>query len=935
MISVKNVTKKFGNRVLFKNINFDLPNRGLIALLGDSGSGKTTFLNMLSGLDTDYQGSIAIDKQDLSKINEKERGVYRLKNIGFVFQNFNLLNLDTVIQNVRLPLESISNQSTKSLNKRVNDVLRIVGLTFKKNERINNLSGGQKQRIAIARALINNPKIILCDEPTGALDSKTSIEIMRLLHKISQQSLVIISTHDVDLIKKYADKIIRLKNEKFIVRSYKRKVENNTRILLRGVNKLSKSVSMPLDFKFRHSYQKMKVKKYRTLVTNMMISLSLTSIGISLILSDSLNAKLESAFSSLFTSSQIIMTPKINNPNIYEGIYSANKTQVFDIANRYNYYIDGIGASYLVNFEEFFKDDNEMFVSSTGYKISLPNYSARSINDFKWIDDSELIRVYPGLSNLENDELVLGLKYEDMANLCFKLHIQRNYLTLGEYIKSNEVFITFSVANDDWVYEDEQIFRLRGVAETTRPIIYHTNKLWNEYVFEEQMRIPSGDGSYSKFPWTMYKLFYLKTKDDPSVFLDASLYDDYLYDYSFERTNYKFHSTLCKANEVCKENRLLVYFVDKTSIHMKDILTVIKYYPELQNYYMSTNYGYISYGASMMSGFSQNAFISVSEDDLDEAMDAEASMKSETPVLLDLKDGVLQGNYANSVSGGFQYTSNFKELLRGKMPENDLEIVVSTGLIKAIGLNDNPINMRLHFGCVSDIHVENNEIFKDYAKATLKIVGIIEEDENLIYQKPNWSVSFFRDELGISSFNLTPTNVVFELSDAKLAKKLVPKLNKMFTDYDFIDPISDAVSSIDSTLSYMKTILLVFSLVTMVISIILLSITILINITESQEEIHLFSLLGYSNFDIYSLFICHSILQGFIAFALSAFELIGIDYLLNVALSKMISGSVGFSFNFNALLFEFVLMLSITVITSLVVSFSIILSNKKPRNKVK
>ncbi len=518
-----------------------------------------------------------------------------------------------------------------------------------------------------------------------------------------------------------------------------------------------------------------------------------------------------------------------------------------------------------------------------------------------------------------------------MANLCYKLHIQRNYRTLGEYIKNNFVQLTLSVANENWWYSDEQLFRLSGVVETTSPVIYHTNRLWNEYLFEEQMRFPSGDGSPAKLPWVMYKLYYLSTIEDSSKFLNAALFDDDLYDFSFERTSYKYHPTLCQPGVACKEDRLLVYFVDKSSMHMKDVESVIRYFPELSNYYMNTGFGYISYGSAMMSGFSTNAFISIDEDKLDEAMDAEASMHNESPTPLDLPDGIIQGNYTNSVSGGLQFSTNINKLISGRGPENDLEIVVSTGLCRKLGIGDNSLNKRLHFGAISNEYYEDDTLYKDYSKTTLKIVGIKDASECIIYQKPLWSVSFFRDELGISSFNLTPVGVVFEFDDPNLVSSLIPRLNQMFTDYDFIDPIGDAISSVDSTISYMQVILLIFALITMVIAVILLSLTILINVTESEEEIKLFSLLGYSDFDIYSMFVCHSLLQGFISFLMSSFELVGIDYIINIALSRLLSGSIGFTFNFTAVLVEFLLMLVISIITSLVVSISIILKNRRSK----
>ncbi|MDD7316927.1 MAG: ABC transporter ATP-binding protein [Bacillales bacterium] len=928
MIKIKNLNKHFKDRIIFENLNLELPNIGLVAILGDSGSGKTTLLNMLSGIDFDYEGSIEIDYQNLKRIKKKDVGLYRLKNIGFVFQNFSLINLDTVNQNIRLPLESISNNSNKKLDKRVDDVLDIVDLKIKKNERVNNLSGGQKQRIAIARALINDPKIILCDEPTGALDEKTSIQIMELLYKISKSSLVIVSTHNKQLIKDYANTILYLKNKTLIKENNHVLFKKEKRFLVRGITKLSNNPSLPLTYKFRHAYQKMKAKKYRTLITNMMISLSLTSIGMSLILSNSISEKLQNAFSNLFTSSQIIMTPKQSNPNIFDGIYSASYPQVNEIKNKYSEYIDDIGTTYLVNFEDFFKDDNEMFISSTSYKIPLISYSARTINDFKWINEEELLSAYPGYSSLNNDEIILGIKYEDMANLCYKLHIQRNFYSLGQYIKNNLPRITFSVANNDWQYSDEQIFTLKGVIETKTPVIYHTNRRWNEYMFEEQMRFPSGDGTYSNLPWIMYKLYYLVTKQSPDIFLNMAMYDNDLYDFCFEKTSYKYHPTICKINTICNENRLLVYYVDKASIHLSDVKAIVKYFPELSSYYLSTNFGYISYGASVMQGFSQNAFLSIDQDLLIEAMDAESSMHLENATKLDLKEGILQSNFALSSANGFQYTTQFRELLSGNLPNNDNEVVVSTSLLSSLGLDNNSLNVRLHFGAVSNCYYEDDIFYKEYSSTEIKIVGIIESDTNLIYQYPNWSVSFFRDYLGISAFNLTPTNVVFEFEDNNISQRLIPILTQLFSDYNFSDPIKEATSSINSTMSYMETILLVFSLVTMVISIILLSLTILINANESKEEIRLFSLLGFSSFDIYSSFICHSLLQGFISFLMSFVELIGIDYLINVLLSKMISSSIEYRFNFYAAILELVLMISITLITGIIVSTSLLIKDK-------
>ena len=194
-----------------KNITLSINKNEYVALMGPSGSGKSTLMNILGCLDALTSGKYFLNGTDVSHMIDDELAVIRNREIGFVFQTFNLLPRMTALENVALPLVYNGTNRTNRTNK-ASQMLDAVGLADRKEHKPNEMSGGQKQRVAIARALINSPSIILADEPTGNLDSKTSYEIMAILDKIHKQgNTVILVTHEED-ISKYAQRIIKLKD---------------------------------------------------------------------------------------------------------------------------------------------------------------------------------------------------------------------------------------------------------------------------------------------------------------------------------------------------------------------------------------------------------------------------------------------------------------------------------------------------------------------------------------------------------------------------------------------------------------------------------------------------------------------------------------------------------------------------------------------------
>ncbi len=204
MIEVKGVTKTYGKKqnafLALEDINFVIPDGASVAIVGKSGSGKSTLMHAMSGLDRPEKGQVVIDGVDILKLKSKAVDRFRSEKIGFIFQSFFVQANESSFDNVSLPLE-ISNLSVRERKKRVLEALRVVGIDDKEKQKARNLSGGQKQRLAIARAIVNRPKIIFADEPTGNLDSTTGATIEKLLFGLNKQSgsTLVIVTHDEDL----------------------------------------------------------------------------------------------------------------------------------------------------------------------------------------------------------------------------------------------------------------------------------------------------------------------------------------------------------------------------------------------------------------------------------------------------------------------------------------------------------------------------------------------------------------------------------------------------------------------------------------------------------------------------------------------------------------------------------------------------------------
>ena len=394
MLRLINVCKsfKFGRdkTLVLDNINIDFKKHELVFILGKSGSGKSTLLNIISGILKPDSGKVLLDDKDITKFDHNMMCNYRNNMIGNIFQDYHLIEYMSVVDNIRL------GQTIFNGDNHIEDILRKLGIYSKRKIKVSKLSGGEKQRVAIARAIINNPDIILCDEPTGALDSSNSIKIMDILKDISHEKLVIVVSHDNALANKYADRIININDGKV---NYLPQIDDNNRFSNIIKKKISKISLIKLAIK------NLGLKKGRTLFTSLAISIGIVCMLVVLCLSKSFSDdidKLERDIVSIFPISVYNGDFEMINKNVVKSdnkIIRKNKDDYI--------YTNKISSDYI----DYVKKIDEVSYISYEYNISMPAISDR----YEKLDNSYM-KVIPSENFIDSNYDVLYGKIIDDAN---------------------------------------------------------------------------------------------------------------------------------------------------------------------------------------------------------------------------------------------------------------------------------------------------------------------------------------------------------------------------------------------------------------------------------------------------------------------------------------------------------------------------------------
>lgn len=422
MLRIENVSKyyKYGKnrKVILDKVNISLGRSGMVAIIGASGSGKSTLLNIIAGSLRSDEGKVIVEDKDIQKLGEKEINYYRNKVVGYIYQDYNLIEYMSVYDNVRIGYSDNNRDYVLAL-------LKQLDIYDKRDILVMKLSGGEKQRVAIARAMINNPRILLCDEPTGALDSQNGIMVMEILKKISENRLVIVVSHDKDLVSRYADEIINI-SDGVVMQDKKGNINNDKedkiiykRVRMRKLRKIA----------LRHLFS----NKKRTMMTMSAISLGIISMMMILCMGNNFNKEMNNLEKEVVGVYPIIIR---NGEYIKENtdikkeegkIYPSNEN-IYEnkITEEYLDYLNSNIGSDKIIYNYFFNKP----VISDKYKV-LDSSVMKIIPDSKYIEDNYKIII----GNNVRDKYDILLKVDKDGNVNKKI-IDALEISLGSEYES-------------------------------------------------------------------------------------------------------------------------------------------------------------------------------------------------------------------------------------------------------------------------------------------------------------------------------------------------------------------------------------------------------------------------------------------------------------------------------------------------------------------
>lgn len=589
MIVINNLYKEYKTKDLtvkaLNNVNLSFPDTGLISILGPSGCGKTTLLNIIGGLDSHYFGEVLVNGQNIALMKESKRDIYRNQDIGFVFQDYNLISTLNVYDNIEMAL-ALSSMTIKQKRSKINKIAEQLGIYRLLRKYPHQLSGGEKQRVVIARAIINDANIILADEPTGALDSKTSKQILNILKEIAKTKLVIMVTHNQELATEYSDAIIRVQDGQII--SQENKAHNQDVTLTK---KEVHRTKRPFYSIFKISYHNLLNKWLRTLLIIIACSIGIVALCIVVTVANGMSLYINDVQKQALKTYPITINSNVSNDEpeyeetIYEQYPNIDKVFITDTKPTYRGHMN----TFTNEFMSYIKNmDSELYsaISYTGWlKMHILN---KNVNDnYNWIsgylymkelcyNEEYLKSEYDILSGkipegknqialvidktncISRDILeYLGLYYDDQTEISFNDLIGTKYRVIDNnsyYVKYGNRYLPYNIVgiSEEELYNSSSLeLEIVGILRQNKEAktkLYNTTLLYTpqltQYMLEQ-----NAESDVVK-----------QQLANPAInVITGSEYKEIVTEYSVQTVEYQYENMLYNLGYNYTVSRILIY----------------------------------------------------------------------------------------------------------------------------------------------------------------------------------------------------------------------------------------------------------------------------------------------------------------------------------------------------------------------------------------
>ena len=862
MIELKEVCKVYKSKSgeSFKaldNFSYSFLNRGLVGIYGDSGCGKTTLLNLIGGIDTLTSGDILIDNKSLTKFKNKELDAYRNQEIGFIFQDDNLIDNLNVFENVSLAL-SLRKINRKRREELVSESLKEVGILDKEKKYPSELSGGEKQRVTIARALIKKPRIILADEPTGSLDKENSFEIMKILKKLSKKYLVIVVSHDENLLNEFSDEIVKIAKGKIVETRTINKI-NDEKDLKKKENKLT---SLKVYDGFKLSLKNISYKKFKTFIVSLTLSLSIASLGLVLAIQNGVTFFIETLESETLSRYPVSIEPTglITN-DIFElaenegsftdeekVISSINSNSFLRTNNLSNEFIE-----YLNNIDKEYKDAivindstpmNVLYFDTLSEKVEHFTSSNNSfLNDFS-NNTSIIWRALP-----QDDEDILN-DYDVLK---------------GSYPKNkNEAVLVVNASNE----VNQNILNSLGFAG----ILDENNKISFDDIIGRRFKIIDNDDFYKM------RNISLNEREVSAIFLKRG-YD--LYNDNLKLSDaLSYQNLLNEINNKDIDNLDLNEYKDefKELIKYVDVLDEAK--TNIEEIDFNDEEALFNFLSSLVSTRYLDSYRELNEEELlyfynDESKGTEIKISG---IIRPKKDTLV-----SSLNPGVYYSSILDEEYKNNNNPNFVDLN-NDGKIS----QDEDKRNKIAKSYESNIFVRFDGEFKLRVR---EIIGDpIESDDYINYILNR--TKFGLDE-SITSITIFPSN--FEEKSAIL--RYIDEYNASQSDENkiiYTDLTAIVFNNLETITNLISIVLIIFSVLCLVVAVLLESLISYSNISERKHDIGILKSLGASKNDIFKIFSFESLIVGLISGLISLLLILISGLSLNGFFNSLfdVSGSI-------------------------------------------